>query len=225
LILITGTLNLTKQHVVGRAFFRPIEVYGEIAPGLPDGTEITFRVGRFEVAASTINNNSYGIEEKIYFEMDDPNTPKIEGYSSGDTVSVYIEGVHIVDYSYFEVFKTRKDINLPASKRDEIVRRAERSAIDRGCTPKWECGLWGDCEDGIQTRVCTDIMRCGVDERKPAELRSCAPEVEVEQPLSAIFPWDMMLMFLLTLVVIAFFVNVLRRAKTIHHKKGSKKKR
>ena len=224
LILVLGTIDYSQENLAGKAFYRPVQVYGNIAPGLPDGTDISFKAGRVEVASSTIINNTYGVKEKIFFTMDDGNTPTIEGYSKGDIVSVYIEDIHVVDFSYFEAWATQKNINIPASVRDEITIRAEGSAIVRGCTPKWECNEWGECTQGIQTRLCVDIQRCGIDERRPAEERSCVDSAPVETPLSDIFPWDVLLVFLLVIMVVAFFFNVLKRSKHIKPKKKKTKR-
>lgn len=43
-----------------------------------------------------------------------------------------------------------------------------------GCTERWRCTSWSDCEGGQQTRICTDQNGCGTFENKPDETRSCS---------------------------------------------------
>lgn len=44
------------------------------------------------------------------------------------------------------------------------------------CTPNWEngCSSWSACTpEDIQTRICTDINNCGINEGRPTETQSC----------------------------------------------------
>jgi len=42
------------------------------------------------------------------------------------------------------------------------------------CTPNWQCGSWGACSNGQQTRTCTDSNNCGVTTNKPQVAQSCS---------------------------------------------------
>jgi hypothetical protein len=43
------------------------------------------------------------------------------------------------------------------------------------CDEKWECSDWNVCSlDGIRTRTCKDINKCGTKQKKPSEIAECA---------------------------------------------------
>ena len=43
------------------------------------------------------------------------------------------------------------------------------------CDEKWECSDWNVCSlDGIRTRTCKDINKCGTKQKKPPEIAECA---------------------------------------------------
>lgn len=41
------------------------------------------------------------------------------------------------------------------------------------CAENWQCSEWSKCENGIQTRTCTDLSQCGTTENKPSEEQQC----------------------------------------------------
>lgn len=41
------------------------------------------------------------------------------------------------------------------------------------CIPDWQCGPWGSCVSGQQTRTCTDVRNCGTEEGRPTTTQSC----------------------------------------------------
>jgi len=42
-----------------------------------------------------------------------------------------------------------------------------------GCTPKWNCGNWTDCVNGVQTRVCIDANECDNPIYTPETNQTC----------------------------------------------------
>jgi hypothetical protein len=54
----------------------------------------------------------------------------------------------------------------------------------RPCVEAWVCGKWGACENGAQSRSCSDGSGCGTQQRKPATSKACAVEqrAAVEHP-------------------------------------------
>ena len=53
------------------------------------------------------------------------------------------------------------------------------------CYSNWDCSIWGMCQNGQQTRTCTDRNTCGITIGKPIETRICiasADEVPQEIP-------------------------------------------
>lgn len=50
------------------------------------------------------------------------------------------------------------------------------------CFPRYECGVWGECKDGLQSRVCED-KTCGnrdIVERSFCEKEGCQPKIECD---------------------------------------------
>ena len=174
--ILLGFLATNPQSLTGKAV-TPIHVYGEIKPSLPDGTEITFKVGNIEIGKSMIYDNLYG--EDLYFLMDNPKTTDKEGYLPGDKVEVYIEEILIMELSHFSTNDYERDIIIPVSKRAEITQKALTETI--GCDPEWQCSNWGECVDGEQNRKCVDIKECRFN-GKPAEKRKCELTPIYEEP-------------------------------------------
>ncbi|MBR9692076.1 hypothetical protein GOV06_04790 [Candidatus Woesearchaeota archaeon] len=224
LVLSVSMINVSKQNIAGKAFYRPVQIYGEVYPDLPDGTEISFKVGRIVVALATIEDNKYGDEPKIYFKMDDPLTPKVEGYSKGDIVKVHIEGVEIMEFSYFEPWATQKIINIPASKRAEVSERAAKADIERRCMPNWVCDVWSDCIEGLQGRICRDIAECGTDKDMPAVTRSCTMAPEVEQPIQP-EETDVSIKIVIFAIMILILAGYFALQQRMPKRKKAKKKR
>ncbi|RLE40310.1 hypothetical protein DRZ77_02555, partial [Candidatus Woesearchaeota archaeon] len=74
----------------------------------------------------------------------------------------------------FEVNKTNNKgvvLNLTYSIFSPIVSLPLQ--IELQCVENWSCGDWSDCEDGVQTRECTDLNKCGTENNKPETERSC----------------------------------------------------
>jgi hypothetical protein len=227
-VLFFSLLNISNSNLAGRAYYTPIQVYGKISPGLPDGTRISFRVMNTEIASALLKNNTYGEDSKMYFSMDDISTTAKEGYMPGDIVRVYIEDVEVAEYSYFEGISNRKDINLPVDKRTEISTKAALLAMQRSCTPEWQCSEWSKCAEGVQTRVCNDINNCGILENKPDESTSCTMPPSIEQPITEERTKDKTLGIIITAIlaigIIGLIVSLTKRARKIKARKKGKKR-
>lgn len=53
------------------------------------------------------------------------------------------------------------------------------------CTPNWQCTNYGNCNGGIETRICTDQNNCGTTTNKPTETRCCDVCTEGQKQCSA----------------------------------------
>jgi Ca2+/Na+ antiporter len=193
LVLVVMIINLARisnHNIVGRAFYSPIKIYGNVIPELPDGTEISFKVGNQVIASTSLKNNSYGHDPELYFEMDDPSTTVKEGYDEGDIINIYVAGVDVNEFSYISSVAMEKNIIIPSSKRSEVSTKAAYAAFEKRCVPQWSCGVWSDCVDGLQKRVCVDIMGCGIGEGRVTETKNCeaaagaAPERSAEAEIN-----------------------------------------
>lgn len=56
--------------------------------------------------------------------------------------------------------------------------------VNQTCTPSWECGSWGSCNNGVITRSCTDINNCVTNVPSPFAL--CTYQAPPTQPTSPI---------------------------------------
>jgi len=211
LILTVSLINITNENIAGRVSYDKIVVYGKVAPSLPDGTKITFKVGNLDIASTVLENEEY---PKTSFKLDDPTTIPVEGYAPGNIVDVYIAGIKTAELSYFKYLNNKKDINIPASKRVEIATAAANYIINESCVPNWQCSKWSECVDGQQIRVCNDLNKCGNEKNKPIEKRSCRV-LEVEQPMPTKIDKGLWIIAIFIIFVIAFIVSVTRRAKNI----------
>jgi PGF-pre-PGF domain-containing protein len=45
------------------------------------------------------------------------------------------------------------------------------------CHESWSCGVWGRCNDGKQTRTCTDANLCQTYVSKPVEIQNCQTQL------------------------------------------------
>jgi len=184
LVIVTNVLNYSNQeNIVGKATYEPLQVFGTISPGLPDGTEISFKIRNLEIASTTLTNNAYGYEEDLFFMMDDFSTSAKEGYAPGDKVTFYIEDIMIAEISYFSGINVKKDLIIPASKREEVSTKAALAVLERSCDPIWQCSAWSTCNNGIKTRECTDLNDCGIMQEMPNESASCSLPALIEQPM------------------------------------------
>jgi hypothetical protein len=216
LVFAMGYDPWASNDLVGKAAYTPVQVYGTIFPDLPDGTDISFKVGGNIIAATTLKNNSYGYEPEVYFEMDNPITSKIEGYAEGYVVGVYIEGVKVAEFSYFDPWATEKNINVPASIREEVATKAARSDIERECTAVWQCGEWDACISGIQKRNCADLNGCGYDWDKPEEERECTVSPTLEAALttaSNMFSFEVIVLISLMVLLITYVIILLVKGR------------
>ena len=41
------------------------------------------------------------------------------------------------------------------------------------CTQNWDCSSWSDCNNGQQTRTCSDLNNCGTTNNRPSISRGC----------------------------------------------------
>jgi len=60
-----------------------------------------------------------------------------------------------------------------------------RGACDYDINFDWNCSDWGECVDGIQTRVCKKYNNCGNSYGKPNESRSCSRYTSSPEKITA----------------------------------------
>lgn len=216
LVIVVGIINILKLEgiLVGKAvtYMKPIQIYGEIIPGLPNGTKISFKVDDLEIASTELKDSKYGYEPELFFKTDDPLTPEKEGYIERDSVKVYIEDVEIAEISYFK--EMPRNLEVPASKRIEISNKIAEAILL--CIPEWECGEWSECVDFVQTRTCVDKNACRIESGKPAESRSCVITPEFEVPFveeEKKIPWNYISAAIIVIICIWFIVYGIKEGR------------
>lgn len=50
---------------------------------------------------------------------------------------------------------------------------ADFATCYEGCEEKWVCDSWSDCQNGKQTRICSDVNSCPSEILKPIETKNC----------------------------------------------------
>ncbi|MBD3248659.1 hypothetical protein GF336_01300 [Candidatus Woesearchaeota archaeon] len=142
----------------------PIQVYGDIDKSISDGSEITFEDEGVVLGSGEINDNKYGYDPVIF----------IEGYENGEIVEIKIEGVKVAEQT-LEGSNNEIDIEVSDVEYNHINPPSRSSSSGGGggsgggrgsstnvpeCFHRWECNEWGDCIDGIETRICSDTGTC-----------------------------------------------------------------
>ena len=51
--------------------------------------------------------------------------------------------------------------------------------VKETCVENWTCTNWSECINGVQTRTCTDLNKCGTTENKSSESKFCGIEKEI----------------------------------------------
>ena len=166
----------------------PMQIYGDVTGDVPEGVEITFEVDGIEIGSGEIKEDKYGYDPVVLIDMDDPATSEIEGYSEGDVVEVYIEEIKVDEITLEGTDYAKSDITVPTEKVERIKAEVQRTATTTGggsgitpreeCVPEWDCSDWSDCAEGAQTRVCVDLLECGIEEGMPAETKTCVKTAE-----------------------------------------------
>ncbi|MBU2523253.1 MAG: hypothetical protein KKE23_03110 [Nanoarchaeota archaeon] len=95
----------------------PLQVYGGLSyatPGnsIPNYYNISFNVGSLEIGNGVIYNNGYGYDPIILLNRDDSSTIPKEGYSLGDNVDVYIQGLKVAENKTLNDDRAYTGINL-----------------------------------------------------------------------------------------------------------------
>ncbi|MFH1211070.1 MAG: S8 family serine peptidase [archaeon] len=48
------------------------------------------------------------------------------------------------------------------------------------CQELWQCAVWSECDNRVQTRVCTDMNGCGTAKKKPVVSRICGADYTLQ---------------------------------------------
>ena len=91
-----------------------------------------------------------------------------------------------------------------------------------GCSVRWECGEWGECINGIQTRTCENKGTCSIEPK--TETQECIVPIPAPIPAEKAVPFYYEKEFLIMLATIALLAIALVVIRIIKSKKIKKKK-
>ncbi len=78
------------------------------------------------------------------------------------------------------------------------------------CKENWKCGKYGSCIDGIKTKECIDLNRCGTEIKKPDQIRTCIADEDEEN--NRVF--SIVISILVSLIIVSgIIVQLLIREK------------
>lgn len=178
----------------------PCSFYGNLTINDEDasiGTVVIAKVDGEEVGSITTTEiGKYGgpgaLDQKLVVN---------EPTSGGDLIIFYINGVEADQTATWisgEIYNLDLSVNISGGEPQNPPQGPSPSPSPGGgtggggggggggstpsnneeCNPQWSCTLWKQCENGIQTRTCSDFNNCGTNEGKPLEERECIVEAE-----------------------------------------------
>jgi hypothetical protein len=67
----------------------------------------------------------------------------------------------------------------------DVTQTTEPVPATGPCTERWLCTDWSSCSEGLQSRTCEDVNKCGSDLYKPMESQPCSTVEKAAPPLTA----------------------------------------
>lgn len=215
---------------IPHAFYGSVKINGQPAP---DGTSVVAKINGVEVSSTTTLNGKYSGSRVLIVE--DPLNNR-----AGKTIQFFVKGI---DTGKTETFLNggSTDLDLSISSSEDTGEgnggngggggdggvttttiTEEMTTTVETCQEKWTCIEWSECEEGVQTRTCTDENECGTDLYKPFESQPCATRKAEEgslekiiSPITGLFTSATMPIIIgLVIVIIILVVYVLRKIRS-----------
>ncbi len=205
----------------------PNQFYGYViinGRAAPDGSIVVAKIDGVEVARTTTKNGKYGYNPIFYVE--DPNNDR-----SGKIVKFYVNGIDTGKFWYFcNGCVTRLDLAIQTQAEggaeggaggligglvlppEENITEGPQINESKGCIERWLCTEWSECINGIQTRECEDVNRCGTEENKPLLVQPCIEKRNITEErakptgITGLFVLIQNPAFLIILILIALAV-------------------
>ena len=184
--------NIALAMPVGHVFYGTVTLNGNPAP---DGTTVSARLDEAELASTTTSDGKYNHL-----------TLSLDAAYSGRTIDFFVNGKQANEnYQFCFDFACLTELDLsvtiettqppsppggggggggggfvpPTTEEPED----EEETTEQGCQERWTCSEWGECENGIQTRTCTDQNNCGTKNNEPFLSQPCTT-VGVEEEVT-----------------------------------------
>ncbi len=167
--LILILLNLAFANPISS----PHAFYGNVLynnGSLVSEGKIIAKINGIEKQSQEFLNGTYGYEKSFIVEGNPGEI--IEFYIDGEDnvlAKVVLEFGQITNLN-FTINVTPQNNSFPA---EEGRRKSVQYIPKFYCEPNWQCSGWGECSEGIKTRVCKDSNRCEFSYNKPNEKTGC----------------------------------------------------
>ena len=161
------------SFVIAQGLELPNQFYGTATYNSVASTEMAVEtyIEGVKVGSTTTLNGQYGYDPLFLIKDDN-------GQYAGKTINFYLNSVDTGQTAVFENGESTKlDLSATGST-PSSPSTPTSSGGGGGCTENWRCGDWGECENGVQTRTCEDISKCGTKKSKPDLQRVCDIEGE-----------------------------------------------
>jgi hypothetical protein len=168
----------------------PHQFYGTVTwngASAPDGTSVVAKINGVEVASTTTSGGKYGYSPLFY--VSDPNNVR-----SGSIINFFVNGVD-TSQTYYFCNGCSTNLNLVATggtgqqgggggggggtsggTTGGTTNGTGQTGGTQQCQERWTCTDWSACENGEQTRTCTEINNCGTDLYRPFESQPCTKQ-------------------------------------------------
>lgn len=189
----------------------PHQFYGYVTwngQPAPDGSTIVAKINNVEVARTTSLNGKYGYDS-IFF-VDDTNNDRtgktirflVNDADTGQT-AVFCNGCSTyLNLTASGGQQTRQGGtttgggttggNIGTTERVANITNQTTQTTNQTptqppqkCQERWSCSEWSKCQDGLQTRTCNDLNKCGTEEDKPLESQPCTTVTPAFTPASS----------------------------------------
>jgi len=195
--MLFANIALAAAPGIPNAFYGIVTWNGQPAP---DGTSVVAKINGVQVASTTTSGGKYGYPIGSFY-IEDPN-----GDRPGKIINFFVNNI---DTGQTAIFNTGgvTQLNLVASGgttpsgpsggggggglppvTTQTNQTTTQTTQQQGCQEKWVCSDWSTCENGIQTRTCTDSSNCGTRNNEPFNSQPCSAEERKEAEQKAQIP-------------------------------------
>ncbi len=210
-ILLTIFLGITLLSNLALAiptwphmFFGSVTWNGSPAP---DGTSVVAKINGIEVANTVTKDGKYGYEPLFFVPDTDPSSRPgstinffVNGIDTGKT-AIFCNacwndcGTSTVNCDSLDLSATGGEQPSPQPSPgggggggggglytpSTTTEEEEEETTEQVCQERWTCSEWGECENGIQRRTCTDQNDCGTKNNEPFLSQPCTTVGEEEE--------------------------------------------
>jgi hypothetical protein len=183
-IMLFANIALAAAPGIPNAFYGIVTWNGQPAP---DGTSVVAKINGVQVASTTTSGGKYGYPIGSFY-IEDPN-----GDRPGKIINFFVNNV---DTGQTAIFNTGgvTQLNLVASggttpsgpsggggggglplvTTTQTNNQTATQTTQQGCQERWVCSDWSACQNGIQTRTCSDENNCGTNNKEPFTSQPCS---------------------------------------------------